>query len=81
MCQMFFPTLKAQPYLLTPCLGRERAVQADQFSTVCLHGVCVRSEIYTACAGTNWESFLLEMMPELNLEGPLKAGKLRRGEG
>lgn len=44
------PTLKAQHYLLTPCLGRERAVQADQFSTVwSIRGVCQVRDTHSMC--------------------------------
>lgn len=46
---------------------------------VCM--MCIRSEINIACAGRMWEGFLLKIKPALNFEGPIKVGKLKKGEG
>ena len=43
--------------------------------------MCIRSEINIACAGRMWEGFLLKIKPALNFEGPIKVGKLKKGEG
>lgn len=56
------------------CAGR-----VIQHSVACM--VCIRPELYVACAGRIWERFLLKVVPELNFEGPVKVGKLKKGEG
>lgn len=88
MCQMFFPTiargrtLDKTQFLPTYCLSREGdrcAGRLIQHNMVCM--VCIRPEIYIACAGSIWERFLLKMGPELNFEGQIKVGKLKKGKG
>ena len=59
--------------------GDRHAGRSVQHSVV--YVLCVRPEVYTAYAGRIWKSLLLGVMPELNPEGPLRVGKLRRGEG
>lgn len=89
MCQMFSPTLdrgrtlgKTQFLPSYYYLSREgdRCVgRLIQHNMVCM--VCIRPEIYIACVERIWERFLLKMVPELDFEGPIKVGKLKKREG
>lgn len=87
MYQMFFPTLdrgrtlgKTQ-FLPTYYLSREGDRCAGRLIQHMVCMVCIRPEIYIARVGRIWERFLLKMVPELDFEGPIKVGKLKKGEG